>query len=482
MGTVWVRREQNADPADTWAERAEELADWTEQHLVNRTDRFGSHRSKEQIRAATKKNGRRLGSRWTPKDLTRAKILQHFRATATNHIIGLHAADENNLTLFGAIDIDAHGGEDAAVNEQAVLHWQRQAGEGDVYALPVDSDGKGGFHLWFFFREKVDAAHVYHYLRDLTSDWEALGLSTPPETFPKTADVRTTPERLGNWLRLPGRHHTANHRSRVYAEGRWLSGREAIAHILSLTGNPPFALPVVSAVGGRLPGGEASETTREGSVGREGREDSVYHPTDSVIIDNTAIPKELRQKVREAINKCQPKTIRVRNGLEFALARAIKGILDKWTRGQLKTIFDRWWKKARHVVQTRDEVYCWSEFLRAYDNIHHPAGRSWDDTITAAANEPVPPIATYHPEKVQLLVQVCSLLQRQNPRKPIKYLGVREAAYILGCKSPRTGGKVLQLLVKDGLLKVDSIGSLQTRKTNEYWYLPLAVVDASEVR
>jgi hypothetical protein len=42
---------------------------------------------------------------------------------------------------------------------------------------------------------------------------------------------------------LPGRHHTSNHWSTVYDGKTWLSGADAVAYLLSLSGDSPALIP-----------------------------------------------------------------------------------------------------------------------------------------------------------------------------------------------------------------------------------------------
>ena len=81
--------------------------------------------------------------------------------------------------------------------------------------------------------EAIDASRVFHLLKWLTEDHTQLGLAAPPEQFPKQPDVRRCEKGLGNWLRLPGRHHTRDFWSRVWDGRNWLEGHEAIDFMLS---------------------------------------------------------------------------------------------------------------------------------------------------------------------------------------------------------------------------------------------------------
>jgi hypothetical protein len=75
----------------------------------------------------------------------------------------------------------------------------------------------------------------------LVRDHRKYGLTAPPETFPKQPNI--LPGQYGNWLRIPGRHHSREHWSRVWNGSQWLDGKPAILHILSLTGSPEACIP-----------------------------------------------------------------------------------------------------------------------------------------------------------------------------------------------------------------------------------------------
>jgi hypothetical protein len=86
------------------------------------------------------------------------------------------------------------------------------------------------------FAGPVPTPRVYPFLRWLVHDARKFGSSATPETFPKQPSIQ--PGRYGNWLRLPGRHHSRDHWSRVWDGRQWLDGEAACQHILSLAGAP----------------------------------------------------------------------------------------------------------------------------------------------------------------------------------------------------------------------------------------------------
>src|SRR5262249_41066135 len=82
--------------------------------------------------------------------------------------------------------------------------------------------------------------------RWITRDWKSLGLATAPEVFPKQDEIQRIGSgsgESGSWVRLFGRHHKRDHWSRVYDDGEWLEGDEAIAAILDVMGDPARLTP-----------------------------------------------------------------------------------------------------------------------------------------------------------------------------------------------------------------------------------------------
>jgi hypothetical protein len=227
-----------------WAARAGELAAWA-WRFVNRQDVWGGY-----YRVLD------AGGRWVtcqtthPRKADRGQRLlslddlaRHFRATATRDVVGLHTTSAENLSRWGAVDIDRHGDQspDPAKNLAAALAWHdRLRGLGFTPVL-TDSNGNGGFHLRVIFGEPVATTRVFSLMRWLVQDHADHGLTAPPETFPKQAAI--DPGRCGNWLRVPGRHHSRPHWSRVWGGSCWLTGAEAIAFLLAIAGDTPGLIP-----------------------------------------------------------------------------------------------------------------------------------------------------------------------------------------------------------------------------------------------
>jgi hypothetical protein len=229
-----------------WAARAGELAAWADRLLVVRRDVWGGYYcvigagaewvTNQTTHPRKEDRGRRF--------LTLDGLGRHFRAASTRDVIGLHTTTPDNLSRWGAVDIDHHGDQspDPAKNLAAALAWYDELTRLGFRPLLTDSNGRGGFHLRVLFRDPVATPRVFALMRWLVRSYARHGLTAAPETFPKQPEVE--PGRFGNWLRLPGRHHTRPHWSRVWDGARWLEWHDAIVFMLALAGDAPALIPV----------------------------------------------------------------------------------------------------------------------------------------------------------------------------------------------------------------------------------------------
>jgi hypothetical protein len=234
-----------------WSARADELTAWAMARLVNRTDAWGAYRPAEEAgREFTRADGSKgnLGEQRTVKGcLTPSVLVRHFRAGDRAAVVGLHTAGADNRSKGGALDIDHHGPGSTAddVNLRAALSWYGRLAMLGFRPLLLDSNGRGGFHLRVLLAEPVPADRLFHFLQSLTRDHKALGFDKAPEQFPKQPDVRRCRKGLGNWLRVPGRHHKRDFWSRVWSGDRWLEGDGAVDFMLALAGDPRGLLPAL---------------------------------------------------------------------------------------------------------------------------------------------------------------------------------------------------------------------------------------------
>lgn len=251
-------RRANSDPgtdkivATAWTFRRYELAAWAWERLVNRTDAWGGYRPWEEVgKEYVKANGTKdtLKPQTTRKgQLTLSHLARHFGARDRADLIGLHSTSLENTSLWGAVDIDWHGptSAPAEVNWIAAHAWYVRRVSLGLHPLLTDSNGVGGFHLRILLAEPVPTPRVFPFLQSLIHDHSRYGICRPPETFPKQPRLCPTADgkgQYGNWLRLPGRHPTREHFSRVWDGRCWLTDHPAIDFLLSLRGDSPSLLP-----------------------------------------------------------------------------------------------------------------------------------------------------------------------------------------------------------------------------------------------
>ena len=233
-----VYLENGRDLAAEWRALGPQLREWTKARMVNRPTGYGGYRTGDDGKTCPTTHKKRL---------TDAALSRHFGATKTDDVVGVHAIHRDEAgkcwSLWGAVDIDQHVEDgDVDANLRAALAWYDRASALGFGALLLDSNGRGGFHLVLLFTEPVPTETVYLLMKWLTRDFAAHGLTKQPETFPKQRAV-TDEHPFGNWLRLPGRHHTRDHYTKVWDGLRWLDGTAAAEAIKATTGGSADLIP-----------------------------------------------------------------------------------------------------------------------------------------------------------------------------------------------------------------------------------------------
>jgi hypothetical protein len=225
-----------------WQARATELAEWTMRVMVNRTDVWGRYLPLKNRKIV---NGVRNHAITAPFRDERGKVFlnissleKHFRTTQVSGVLGLHSSSADLTSRWLGIDIDLHDAENLSVTPQgnfvAARHWYHQLTQLGFDPLLLDSNGRGGFHLLIFFQSPMCTKSVHEFGKQFVADYALRGLDVAPEIFPGNSRF----DHYGDWLRLPGRHHTVDHYTRVFtdeawSEQPWLVGHDAIDRILA---------------------------------------------------------------------------------------------------------------------------------------------------------------------------------------------------------------------------------------------------------
>lgn len=247
---------------NAWNWHAERLARWTQERLVNRTDVYGSYLSPGRRTAGKSNNYTAPANRdyRLPGALSTAIIEEHYRGIDQGRLIGLHAISAESTCKWCLIDIDQHGEDEAALaraNVNAAIGWYDDLKLNGFHPLLLDSNGRGGYHLWVVFSAAIASQRVFAFANQLVRDYKDRGLAQVPEVFPKQPDVNAQ-RPYGNWARIPGRHHTRDHWTKVWDGTDWLEDQAAVDAILAVTGDPP---ELMSSVIG------SQDTSRAGRVG-----------------------------------------------------------------------------------------------------------------------------------------------------------------------------------------------------------------------
>ena len=234
-----------------WIARGTELAEWILANLVNRTDVWGRYLAKKKRKedCSDKKKGFHGNVVTVPFKDERGKTFlgissleKHFKAT-DGGVLGIHSVSRDGTSRWFAIDVDRHDEDDLSVTAEgnfvAARGWYTELQKLGFDPLLMDSNGKGGFHIWVVFEEPMRARSVRAFVDDFVSDYPQRGLDNVPDLFPGTHGSN----QLGSWLRLPGRHHTRDHYTRVFNDQswddqRWLEGHDAIDRILATRPTP----------------------------------------------------------------------------------------------------------------------------------------------------------------------------------------------------------------------------------------------------
>jgi hypothetical protein len=228
-----------------WSAAAERLVEWAS-HLVNRTDAWGAYtHPRYRIDGRTNSYTAPAQDQRVEGALTDEVLFRHFCGATQGDLVGLHAIGRANTSRWLVVDIDKHADDDGAspeANFGAAIEWWQCLRTLGFAPLLLDSNGAGGFHVLQLFEEPIAATIVHSFAQWLVRDYGQRGLCRPPETFPRQPCL-TEDRKYGNFWRLPGRHHTRDHWSKVWDGIQWVEGNAAIEALIGTHGDPAQLIP-----------------------------------------------------------------------------------------------------------------------------------------------------------------------------------------------------------------------------------------------
>lgn len=225
---------------NAWQTRAADLARWALLRLVNRTDRCGRYYKDRETGATRPCADPGDEARARPGYLSPARLQLHFHGASTEAVVGVYSYGPDKVGKWLCIDIDNHDDTgDPLGNENYAVKVYRRAADLGLCCLLYESNGRGGFHLWVLFADPVPAWVLRSLGNWLVSDATECGFAKAPEVFPKNNGETE----WGNWVRVPGRHHTREVWPRVWNGVEWVREFDAVEHVLALAGCDPAAIP-----------------------------------------------------------------------------------------------------------------------------------------------------------------------------------------------------------------------------------------------
>jgi hypothetical protein len=161
----------------------------------------------------------------------------------------------------------------------------------------------------------------------------------------------------------------------------------------------------------------------------------------------------------------------------FNFARALKAleitINHRLPAAELSAAFAQWWNAAKPSLPPDANFDEWRfDFEATFAKTHAALGaNSLQEAIRRADASPMPPqSARYNSPKIMRLVAVCYQLQLLQGKSPF-FLGVRDAAQIMGIKNLHQANAILGGIVRDGVLNEVEKGT-RKRATRFRFNLP----------
>ena len=215
-------------------------------HLVNRTDVWGRYLARKYRKGPVGRNNAITAPFRDERGkvfLNESSLEKHYRTKSPGGVLGLHSSSADYTSRWFAIDVDLHDDLDLSISPEgnfaAAHEWWSSLQSMGFDPLLIDSNGAGGYHLLVVFAEPMSTKSVHAFTDRFVADFERRGLDMRRDIFPGKSESG----HYGNWLRLPGRHHTREHYTRVWndepwAEDKWLIGGDAVDRILQVQPAP----------------------------------------------------------------------------------------------------------------------------------------------------------------------------------------------------------------------------------------------------
>jgi hypothetical protein len=169
----------------------------------------------------------------------------------------------------------------------------------------------------------------------------------------------------------------------------------------------------------------------------------------------------------------------VRNRKLFLYAQAVKGTFKELDPMVLKRAFDAWWAHSHKAVGTKDKDTSYADFRKAFESCRHPGGFGWLDVAKDSKHDKLPDkLRKAYPKQTRRLLRAMAAAPRGVGAKEF-ILSCEHARRVLGVKDKMTASRILDLLVKDGVLRLVKKGLKRVKgepgKASTWLYMPMWV-------
>lgn len=178
--------------------------------------------------------------------------------------------------------------------------------------------------------------------------------------------------------------------------------------------------------------------------------------------------------------KCRPEKIGQRNRISFDLARHLRTKYPDSEDIDHLPLLRKWYEIYLPVIGTKSWAETWSDFRIAWSKVKFLDG---DGPLNQAfeAIDMTKPIPQHlqqlgYDEDLFKVAELCRLIAWNSPDRETFFLGNRPLASLIGVTQP-TAGKILRMLVVDGILEVVKVGKLEKGKppiATTYRYVGIA--------
>jgi hypothetical protein len=202
-----------------------EAASIIQEYLVNRRDRYGHHYKPELgpkagtiqrylapppwVIAGAKAKGK------IPPFLGQHQLTDHVEHRGLP--VGVLAISKSDTCKWIAWDIDRHGDDIPYELPEAARDAIVEFVEETLHLKCIVENSGGGWHIWLPLAEAAYSQQAYEVVQAVCAigeeAWRALdGMGAKVEGYPKAPTHSNGGKNCGgNWLRLPGKHHTRDH-------------------------------------------------------------------------------------------------------------------------------------------------------------------------------------------------------------------------------------------------------------------------------